>query len=124
MKSKTVLLFVAVGALFLAVAAYMFFFGGGRTMAVGDVTKEQTVVLKSREANPSHATVRIRGHLDGSAVLEWDCEGTVVCSSRTTLGPGDIDAILKDGDWYSETFPINYRPSGVQSGSLEIRYLL
>jgi len=81
---------------------------------IDNVSRPQRLVFQTSDKSPSGVTLRVRGHIDGTAIIttvedQWPPQ---------KLG-GDVDwAVYKD--WFQSTCAFDYAPTGVTAGHLTL----
>ena len=90
-----------------------------RRIIVPVFSKSQKIVLKSdNKENITSINIHISGHLDGEAKLVLMLNKKPY---KTKIISGNIDFIW-DGDWYSNSASIIYKPIDTAKGEIEITY--
>jgi len=89
-----------------------------RTARISDVTKPETITLKASHAQRTTKIfgidLRVHGHIDGNATL-----GGKNVATQHLAGTFDVKT---GGDWYSDTCQLEYSPTNVHAGNVEIEY--
>ena len=93
---------------------------GKQTYTIPDITKQSTITLRKlpSQGNIHSITVTGKGHIDGNAKIVLIVSGKPY---KTESLSGDID-FKWGGDWYSDSATIEYKPTSIKSGYLNLRY--
>jgi len=91
-----------------------------RAIKVSDVRKEEVVTVKSNQSSGHVYGINIRGtgNIDGEASISLILNGEPY---KTEILKGEV-SFEWDGDWYSDTAEIVYKPKLINSGELVIEY--
>lgn len=95
----------------------------GQTYRFKDVTKGSTVTLHKQagQGGVVGMTVTGKGHIDGDAEIVILYLGKPNGTYKTQHLSGDVN-FKWEGDWYSDTMEIQYKPSKVRGGNLRLQY--
>jgi len=89
-----------------------------RTARLSDVTKPESITLKASASQKPAKIFRIelhfRGQIDGDATI-----GGKNVLTQHLAGTFDLKT---GGDWYSDTCQLEYSPTNVHSGNVDIEY--
>lgn len=107
----------------LVVITLVFLAGCGtskQTYTIPDITKHSIITLKKlpSQGNIHSITVTGKGHIDGNAKIVLILNGKPY---KTETLSGDID-FKWCGDWYSDSATIEYKPSSIKRGYLNLEY--
>ena len=81
---------------------------------IADCSRSQRIVFQTSGMYPSGVTVRVRGHIDGTATLT-----TVEDRWPPQQISGDVDWSVYH-DWFYSTCTFEYSPANVASGRLKV----
>ena len=93
---------------------------GKQMYTIPDITKQSTIILRKlpSQSNIYRITIIGKGYIEGNAKIVLILNGKPY---KTESLSGNID-FKWDGDWYSDSVTIEYKPSLVKGGSLKLYY--
>ncbi|MEM7579779.1 MAG: hypothetical protein ACFB02_10355 [Mastigocoleus sp.] len=94
--------------------------GAKQTYKITDVTKESTIILRNNgsQQNVSYILISGEGNIDGEAEISLILDDKPYKTERIS---GNAK-FSWNGDWYSEDAKIEYKPSSVKGGDLNLEY--
>ncbi len=107
----------------LVILAIVFICGcapGRQEQVISDVARPCVIMLEKRagQGNVYSVSIRVEGHIEGIAELSLNENGRSYRSERLS---GKVDLNL-NGDWYTNSAELKYRPVSVRKGVLRITY--
>jgi len=102
----------------IVLAFSTFLVGCSKEVQINSVASSETIVLKSKEKNPTRIWLAFQGRIEGEAQVTLMLNGKPYRSEDLN---GDIDFVWEN-DWYYNEAIIEYKHGNTKSGHLTIKY--
>ncbi len=91
-----------------------------QAQVISDAARPCVLMLEKRagQGNVYSVSIRLEGHLEGVAEISLNSNGKPYRNERLS---GNVKFSL-DGDWYTDSAELKYRPISVKRGFLRVTY--
>ena len=100
----------------------LFACNNAKEVVIQNIEETQTLILVDKTMYPNHVKLQINGRVEGQVDITVSATlNTLNAEVHDTL-MGDIDTLIRGGDWYKDTIFVQLKPLTATKGQLKFNY--